>query len=199
VDDRRLKSQGPKGLTHLKRDEAGTDDQCPFHSALLNEPFDRDSIAEIAKTEYSVKILPGNIWKAGGDSGGNHEAVKAEFLAVRKVEFVSVDVDTLNRRVEFNLDPGFSKCLRCPGEQLGMIPNYITDVIGRRSGCKGYVFAGLKNGDVQARINPLGLRSGTWSGRTPSDNEEPFFHETSLLSFSENLGLRIVVSLTVLY
>jgi len=63
---------------------------------------------------------------------------------------------------------------RGSGDQLALVFDYITDVIGSGSGCKGDMLTRFENGHLQIGGLALCLGCSTWSAGSPADHNQLF-------------------------
>jgi hypothetical protein len=82
--------------------------------------------------------------------------------------------------MEANRDPGLGKGLGGSSDQLALVFDYITDVIGGGSGCKGDMLTRFENGHLQFRRLALRLGCSAWPAGSPADYNQFFRHENLL-------------------
>ena len=179
INDSGLQSQSPESFTHFKGNQACTHYHSPFSSLLINEFSYTNGISDVSQTEDPLEVLAGYAWLPRSSTGGHHQVVESKGLTVRDFHPLLLWSDGCYPSMKSYLNSGLGKSFRGPGNELGLIPYYITDVIGGRSGREGDVLPRLHYRHLQIGIETLRFGCSTRPSSTPTDDYQFLAHGRS--------------------
>ena len=126
--------QFPEGLAHLERDIAGPQEYGPRAFPLSEEFFYPKGVRQIPQMENAREVLTRDFESARHGTGGKDKMVEGELLATVELQPLILCSYPGNPGLETHCYARLRKSFGSAGDEFILILDYITDVIGGRSG-----------------------------------------------------------------